>query len=141
MLLLQAKTYHRWIMMAALVLCVSVAAQAQDENFGDSAQDANGEYKVPHDTLRTLGRGFTNLFFGVFELPKNIVEINTKHGGFAAITWGTLLGFQRWGQREVQGIHEIGNCRHPEKIVILQEFPYDHSYDDRWRVRHMEESY
>src|SRR2546428_8873999 len=61
-----------------------------------------------HNALRKLGRGFSNLLFGVVEVPNQYTKAVSEHGGAAGITYGLPKGFVRWFMREGVGGYEIG---------------------------------
>src|SRR5262245_38115000 len=49
-----------------------------------------------HNALRKLGRGFSNLLFGIVELPNTFTKTNSEHGGAAGVTYGVGKGLVRW---------------------------------------------
>ncbi len=68
----------------------------------DMKLDATQE-RQPADQL---GRGLSNLLFGIVEVPANIHRINLTEGDFAGCTKGTALGIWRFLCREVVGAVE-----------------------------------
>jgi putative exosortase-associated protein (TIGR04073 family) len=68
----------------------------------DSDQAPSG-----HNPLRKLGRGFSNLLFGVVEVPNQYTKAVDLNGGAAGWTYGVPKGICRWFQREAVGLYEI----------------------------------
>ncbi len=84
---------------------------------------------------RKLGRGFSNVLFGVLEIPKAMININREYGGAAGITWGTLLGTKRFFIREVVGVYEIFTFWFRQGTIIEPEFPFMPEERVEWRVQ------
>ena len=57
--------------------------------------------------MHRLGRGFSNLLFGIWELPQNWMDVTADQGPVAGSTYGTVRGLGRFIVREVTGIWEI----------------------------------
>jgi putative exosortase-associated protein (TIGR04073 family) len=80
-----------------------------------------------HNALRKLGRGCSNVLFGVVEIPNQLTKVNTEHGGGAGMTYGLGKGLVRWVGRECVGVFEIVTFAVPVprgyKPVIQPEFP------------------
>ena len=57
--------------------------------------------------VRKLGRGVSNIAFGVLEVPIKIHDVNQENGGIAAVTYGTFLGLAHFIAREVVGVVEV----------------------------------
>ena len=83
---------------------------------------------------RKLGRGFSNLLFGVVEVPKNMMDINEQYGSAAGITWGLFRGLGRFATREVVGGYEIVTFWAPQGPIIEPEFLFQPWEDVEWRV-------
>ncbi|MEO6848885.1 MAG: exosortase system-associated protein, TIGR04073 family [Chthoniobacterales bacterium] len=56
---------------------------------------------------RKLGRGLSNLAFGVTELPQSFVEVNYKEGNAAMFGYGLTRGLGRMFARMGYGIYEM----------------------------------
>lgn len=56
---------------------------------------------------RKLGRGISNLLFGVAELPVNIARVNEREGNSAAAGYGVVRGVGRSYMRIHAGVFEI----------------------------------
>lgn len=56
---------------------------------------------------RKLGRGLSNLFLGIAELPVTIGQVNKVEGGSAAAGYGVLRGLGRSGMRMGSGLFEV----------------------------------
>jgi len=80
-----------------------------------------------HNALRKLGRGFSNVLFGIVEMPNQYTKAVSDHGGAAGITYGVPKGFARWIGRELTGVYEIVTFPIPfprgYKPVMKPEFP------------------
>ena len=84
---------------AAFFMAVGTATQA-------FAQEQE-EYPVWDSIIRKLGRGVSNVAFGVVEFPVQWYQTNFEEGGFAACTYGILKGVSYVVIREVVGVVEI----------------------------------
>jgi len=56
---------------------------------------------------RKLGRGISNLLFGVAELPDSITKVNSVEGNTAAAGYGVVRGVGRSAMRIAAGVFEI----------------------------------
>ncbi len=56
---------------------------------------------------RKLGRGLSNIFFGMTEVPNTIAMINNREGNAAAASYGVVKGFGRWFFRFGAGWYEF----------------------------------
>ena len=56
---------------------------------------------------RKLGRGISNVIFGVAELPVTIARINEREGNSAALGYGVVRGLGRSWMRFHAGLFEI----------------------------------
>lgn len=56
---------------------------------------------------RKLGRGLSNLVFGISELPVTIARINEREGNSAAAGYGVVRGLGRSGMRCGAGLFEV----------------------------------
>jgi len=56
---------------------------------------------------RKLGRGISNLLFGVAELPDSITKVNSVEGNTAAGGYGVVRGVGRSAMRIAAGVFEI----------------------------------
>lgn len=79
------------------------------------------------NALRKLGRGCSNLLFGVVEVPNQITKVTSDQGGGAGCTYGVGKGLSRWVAREFVGVYEIVTfpvpMPHGYKPVMQPEFP------------------
>ncbi|MCQ9206750.1 MAG: exosortase system-associated protein, TIGR04073 family [Omnitrophica bacterium] len=64
-------------------------------------------------SLRKLGRGGANVLTCIFEVPKNVGEVNYELGPVAAVTYGFLKGLYKMGTRCVIGAYEIVTAPFP----------------------------
>lgn len=56
---------------------------------------------------RKLGRGISNLLFGITELPTTIAKVNQDEGNSAAAGYGVVRGVGRSAMRMQAGIFEL----------------------------------
>jgi putative exosortase-associated protein (TIGR04073 family) len=70
---------------------------------------------------RKLGRGVSNLVFGIAELPVTIATVNDREGNSAAAGYGVVRGVGRSGMRMATGIFEI--LTWPVPVVRGTYFP------------------
>lgn len=92
--------------------------------------------------LRKLGRGISDVVFGVIEVPKNIIEINRTYGDSAGLTWGTLRGLERWWLREKNGVIEIFTCMSASAPRVEPEFYFRPEGEEiDWYIRREGEWY
>jgi putative exosortase-associated protein (TIGR04073 family) len=83
-----------------------------------SAMADNDQPPTKHNALRKLGRGFSNLLFGIVEVPNQFTKTNAEHGGAGGVTYGIGKGICRWFAREGVGVYEI----------VTFPVPYPHGY-------------
>ena len=80
-----------------------------------------------HNALRKLGRGVSNVLFGIVEMPNQYTKAVSEHGGASGITYGVPKGFARWFGRELVGAYEVVTFPIPfprgYKPVMKPEFP------------------
>ena len=81
---------------------------------------------------RKLGRGLSNLVFGISELPTTIAKVNDREGNSAAAGYGVVRGVGRSLMRMGAGLAEIFTF--PAPIVrgtyypiLPPEIPYIHA--------------
>jgi putative exosortase-associated protein (TIGR04073 family) len=60
-----------------------------------------------HGPTRKLGRGLSNLVFGISELPTTIAKINEREGNSAAAGYGVVRGLGRSFMRCQSGLFEF----------------------------------
>src|SRR3954451_7798593 len=69
--------------------------------------DINDPPSNDYGPTRKLGRGVSNLVFGVAELPTTIAKVNDDEGNSAAAGYGVVRGVGRSFLRTGAGIFEI----------------------------------
>lgn len=84
---------------------------------------------------RKLGRGISNVLFGVIEIPKTMIVITHEYGHAAGLTWGFLLGTKRFVLRELVGVYEIVTFPFRQGTIIEPEFPFMPEERMEWRVQ------
>ena len=80
---------------------------------------------------RKLGRGLSNLVFGIAELPVTIAKINEREGNSAAAGYGVVRGLGRSGMRIGSGLFEFLTFPFPTKHhtyypLLRSDIPYIH---------------
>ena len=80
---------------------------------------------------RKLGRGLSNLVFGIAELPVTIAKINEREGNSAAAGYGVVRGLGRSGMRMGSGLFEFLTFPFPTKHhtyypLLRSDIPYIH---------------
>lgn len=85
------------VLAAALLLgfAVSSSADIQDPPSKD------------YGPTRKLGRGISNVVFGIAELPATIARVNEREGNSAAASYGVVRGVGRSYMRFHTGLAEI----------------------------------
>lgn len=82
---------------AALVLGFTISS------FADIQDPPSNDY----GPTRKMGRGLSNLVFGIAELPVTIAKINGREGNSAAAGYGVVRGLGRSGMRMGSGLFEF----------------------------------
>ena len=72
-------------------------------SLGDIQDPPSNEY----GPTRKLGRGISNVVFGIAELPVSIVRVNEREGNSAAASYGVVRGVGRSCRRFHTGLAEI----------------------------------
>ena len=113
-------------------------------------EDTTAMKTIADGPIRKLGRGISNVAFGVFEVLIQPYRINETEGGVAALTYGVLKGVFYFGGRVVVGAVEIvtfpiplpgastskytwsswgyGPLMEPEWVFSIEDNPYDFIY-------------
>lgn len=96
---------------------------------------------------RKLGRGLSNIFFGISEVPVTIGEVNTYEGNNAAASYGVVRGVGRAFARFGYGFYEVftfpfptnrGTYQAPYRDVVpntfsgYTEFPPELGFESRY---------
>jgi putative exosortase-associated protein (TIGR04073 family) len=81
---------------------------------------------------RKLGRGLSNLVFGIAELPVTIAKINQREGNSAAAGYGVVRGLGRSGMRVGSGLFEFltfpfPTTRRTYYPLLPSDVPYIHA--------------
>ena len=81
---------------------------------------------------RKLGRGISNLVFGVAELPVSIARVNSREGNAAAASYGVVRGVGRSYMRFHAGLFEIFSFPFPVNRgtyypILKPNIPYIHA--------------
>lgn len=63
---------------------------------------------------RKLGRGLSNILYGLVEIPEQIVRKTETHGGTAGYTYGLVEGTSRGLRRICYGFYEVFTFSRPD---------------------------
>jgi putative exosortase-associated protein (TIGR04073 family) len=103
---------------------------------------ANDDAKLDPTVRRApadqFGRALGNLFFGWFEVGRNMIRIGREEGDVAGFTKGLGLGFWRTGVREVVGVFELVTFPFGWSAVVEPEYIFQTSYTTSWSLNHPE---
>ena len=94
------------LLLAALMV-MGVFAVTSLEAQQLSAAPANEKGAFILKPLEKLGRGISNVAFGVLEIPIQMQEVKNRAGGIAGLTYGTLRGVAFFLARLGVGVAEI----------------------------------
>lgn len=82
-----------------------------------------------------LGRGLSNVLFGVFEIPNNIFRVTATEGDLPGATKGVGLGLWRFFCREVVGVVETVTFPFGWEPIIEPAYVLDRNTQDKaWQV-------
>ncbi len=124
---------------AALLILIGFAATAMADIQAPPASD--------YGPTRKLGRGISNIAFGVTEIPVALTEVNYAEGNSAAWGYGLVRGVGRTFARLGYGIYEValfpfpthkGTYYPPYRSDIpwinsgYQEFPPELGFETRY---------
>jgi putative exosortase-associated protein (TIGR04073 family) len=109
-------------LLAAFVLGFALSS------FADIQDPPSNDY----GPTRKLGRGLSNLVFGIAELPATIGKINEREGNTAAAGYGVVRGLGRSGMRMGSGLFEFltfpFRTNHRTYYPLLRsDIPYIHA--------------
>jgi putative exosortase-associated protein (TIGR04073 family) len=110
------------LLAAAFVLGFATSA------FADIQDPPSNEY----GPTRKLGRGVSNVVFGIAELPVTIARINEREGNCAAAGYGVVRGLGRSYMRFHAGLFEIFSFPFPVNRgtyypILRSHIPYIHA--------------
>lgn len=91
------------VLMLATVSAISTLQGAEAEPATSEAEKG----AVILKPLEKLGRGISNVAFGVFEVPIQMQNIKHRSGGIAGLTYGTFRGLAFFVARVGVGLLEI----------------------------------
>lgn len=113
-----------------------------DPSEDDFAKYGENQLEKDYDTIlgstpmHRLGRGFSNLLFGIWELPQNWMDVTRDQGVGAGFTYGTVRGLGRFIVREVTGVWEIISFPKGGPAIIEPEHPWmphvEHNWNFNW---------
>jgi putative exosortase-associated protein (TIGR04073 family) len=107
------------LLAAALVIGFAACA------FADIQDPPSNRY----GPTRKLGRGISNLLFGIAELPVTIARVNEREGNSAAAGYGVVRGVGRSYMRIHAGLFEIFSFPFPVNRgtyypILRPQIPY-----------------
>jgi len=98
-----------------------------NQEISHDSEDTNSFMnELSNGPIRKLGRGLSNLIFGVIEIPLQSYQTNEIEGGIAAVTFGLVKGISFFIAREVVGVVEIVTFPIPLPGASVKK------YDDGW---------
>jgi putative exosortase-associated protein (TIGR04073 family) len=122
----------------------------EQEDTPTGTEDTNTMEKVSQGPVRKLGRGVSNVLFGVCEVLIQPYKVNQTEGGIAAVSYGLFKGIFYFLAREVVGVVDIitfpmplpgasalkfdksawgyGPLIEPEWIFTIEDNPYNIIY-------------
>lgn len=111
--------------------------------FADIQQPPASDY----GPTRKLGRGISNIAFGITEIPDSIFAVNYAEGNSAAFSYGVVRGVGRFFARLGYGFYDVatfpaptvkGSFRPPYRNIIpwinsgYEEFPPELGWETRF---------
>ncbi len=101
--------------------------------WGDRTVDDGYDTIYGSSPAHRLGRGFSNVLFGVWEIPQNWMDVTADQGHAAGFTYGTFRGVGRFIVREVVGVGEILTFPYGSRPCIEPEYPFMPGNDHSWK--------
>ena len=103
-----------------LAFAISSSADIQDPPSND------------YGPTRKLGRGISNVVFGIAELPVSIARVNSREGNAAAASYGVVRGVGRSWMRFHTGLAEVFSFPFPANRgtyypILKPRIPYIHA--------------
>ena len=97
-------------------------------SFADIQDPPSNDY----GPTRKLGRGLSNLLFGIAELPATIAKTNEREGNSAAAGYGVARGLGRSSMRVQAGVFEFltfpfPTTRRTYYPLLPSDIPYIHA--------------
>jgi putative exosortase-associated protein (TIGR04073 family) len=113
---------NKTLFAAALLFAFAISS------FADIQDPPSNDY----GPTRKLGRGLSNLFFGIAELPTTIAKVNAREGNSAAAGYGVVRGLGRSYMRFHAGLFEIFSFPFPVNRgtyypILPPHIPYIHA--------------
>ncbi len=110
------------VLMAAFLVALAPCC------FADIQDPPSNDY----GPTRKLGRGLSNMVFGIAELPTTIAKINDREGNSAAAGYGVVRGLGRSYMRFHAGVFEIFTFPFPVNKgtyypILPSHIPYIHA--------------
>ncbi len=95
----------KMLLAALMVMGVFAVTSLQGQQL--SAAPENEKGAIILKPLEKLGRGISNVAFGVLEVPIQMHKVTNRAGGIAGLTYGTLRGAAFFIARVCVGVAEI----------------------------------
>ena len=110
------------------LLTVALVLGFATSSFADIQDPPSNDY----GPTRKLGRGLSNLVFGIAELPTTIAKINEREGNSAAAGYGVVRGLGRSYMRVQSGLFEFltfpfPTTRRTYYPLLRRDIPYIHA--------------
>ncbi|MCM8534594.1 MAG: exosortase system-associated protein, TIGR04073 family [Lentisphaeraceae bacterium] len=105
-------------------------------SYGEKQLDKDYDTILGTTPMHRLGRGFSNLIFGFWEIPQNMMDVTADQGPAAGATYGFVRGIGRFIVRETTGVWEIVTFPKGGEPIIEPEYPWmdhvEHNWDYNW---------
>jgi putative exosortase-associated protein (TIGR04073 family) len=105
-------------------------------SYGENQLTGDYDTILGSSPIHRLGRGFSNLVFGVWEIPQNMMDVTADQGPAAGASYGLFRGLGRFIVREVTGVWEIVSFPKGGEAIIEPEYPWmpavEHNWDYNW---------
>jgi putative exosortase-associated protein (TIGR04073 family) len=106
------------------------------KSYGTKQLDKDYDTILGTTPMHRLGRGVSNLLFGVWEIPQNMMDATVDQGPAAGFAYGFFRGLGHFVVREVTGVWEIVTFPKGGEAIIQPEYPFmphvEHNWDFNW---------
>ncbi len=106
------------------------------QSYGTKQLDKDYDTIQGTTPFHRLGRGVSNLLFGFWEIPQNMMDATRDQGPAAGFAYGLFRGLGHFVVREVTGVWEIITFPKGGEAIIQPEYPWmpheEHNWDYNW---------
>ena len=100
-----------------------------------SADDQQLDYVATRLPADQFGRGLSNILFGAFEIPVNIIRITAAEGDLPGLSKGLGLGVWRFLCREIIGVVELVTFPFGWQPIIEPNYVFPINQNVSWRIQ------